>query len=113
MMAHESSDGVSNRTQDMLRIYLNDHLSGAAAGTQLADRVARANRAKPAGRELSLIARQIHEDHEALLAIMRSVDVRPRRTLALLGRAGEMTGRLKPNGRIRGRSSMADLEVYS
>lgn len=109
MTADEARSTISEPAHDMLRIYLNDHLAGAAAGAQLADRVARANETKPAGRELSLIARQIHEDHQALLDIMRALGVRPRRTFGWLGQAAEMAGRLKPNGRLVRRSPLAGL----
>jgi hypothetical protein len=109
MTADEARGAISEPAHHMLRIYLNDHLAGAAAGAQLADRVARANETKPAGRELSLIARQIHEDHQALLDIMRTLGVRPRRTFAWLGRGAELAGRLKPNGRLVRRSPLAGL----
>jgi hypothetical protein len=109
MTAKQSPGTVSDTAHHMLRIYLNNHLVGAAAGVQLAERVARAHRRKPAGSDLALIAQQIREDYEALLRIMHSVDVRPRRTYALAGQVGEMAGRLKPNGRLVRRSPLASL----
>jgi hypothetical protein len=109
MIVDGSRDAVSEAAHGMLRIYLNDHLAGAAAGAQLADRVARAHKAQPMGRDLDLIARQIHEDHDALLALMRRFGVRPRRSFAWTGRAAQWAGRFKPNGRILRRSPLTGL----
>ena len=91
---------MHNAAQRRLDIYLNDHLVGASAGARLARRVADTQRRGPLGRELDLIAVHIAEDREALLEIMRSAGVTPRRTYIWMGRIGERAGRLKPNGRL-------------
>lgn len=100
--------------QKALRVYLNDHLVGAAANVQLALRTAGSQRGTPLGRELDAIATQISDDYTALVEIMRSVGVTPRRAFAWLGRVGERLGRLKLNGRlVRGSelSTLVELEA--
>lgn len=95
--------------QKRLRIYLNDHLVGAAANVQLALRTAGSLRGTPLGHDLDAIAMQISDDYAALVEIMRSVGVAPRRTFALLGRIGERLGRLKLNGRLLRPSQLSTL----
>jgi hypothetical protein len=94
---------------DLLRVYVNDHLAGATAGARLADRVAQAQRRSPMGRELDLIATQIHEDRAALIAVMQRLGFTPNRGYVWLGRVGERVGRLKPNGRVVRRSPLSTL----
>jgi hypothetical protein len=109
-MTADAFDGNSTKTtRDTLRIYLNDHLVGAAAGVRLADRVAAAHKTQPAGRDLGLIAAQIHEDYDALLAVMRALGVRAHRASTWLGAAGEIAGRFKPTGRISRRTPLTSL----
>ncbi|HZP50515.1 hypothetical protein [Actinocrinis sp.] len=108
--------GVGGRraVQKRLQVYLNDHLMGAAANVQLALRTAGAQRGTPLGRELDAIAAQISDDYAALVEVMRSVGVTPRRSFAWLGRLGERLGRLKLNGRVvRGSqlSTLVELEA--
>lgn len=95
--------------QKRLRIYLNDHLVGASANVQLALRTAGSLRGTQLGHDLDAIAAQISADYAALVDIMRSVEVTPRRTFALLGRLGERLGRLKLNGRLLRPSQLSTL----
>lgn len=106
--------GGRRAVQKRLQVYLNDHLMGAAANVQLALRTAGSQRGTPLGRELDAIAAQINEDYAALVEVMRSVGVTPRRSFAWLGRLGERLGRLKLNGRlVRGSqlSTLVELEA--
>jgi hypothetical protein len=95
--------------QKGLRVYLNDHLMGAAANVQLALRTAGSQRGTELGRDLDAIAAQISDDYAALVDIMRSVGVTPRRTFAWLGRVGERLGRFKLNGRLLRGSELSTL----
>lgn len=95
--------------QKRLRVYLNDHLVGASANVQLALRTAGSLRGTPLGHDLDAIAAQISDDYAALVEIMRSVGVAPRRAFALLGRLGERLGRLKLNGRLLRPSRLSTL----
>jgi hypothetical protein len=94
----------------MIGIYLNDHLAGATAGTQLARRMARSHQGREEGSELEAIAAEIGRDRAALLDIMASLGVAVRGYKAGAAWIGEKAGRLKFNGRVLGRSPLSDLE---
>jgi len=94
---------------DLLRIYLTDHLAGATAGLALARRAARGNARTSSGPVLAEIAREIAEDRVALERLLRSVGGRPSRVKNLLAAAGERAARLKLNGRLRQRSPLSRL----
>jgi hypothetical protein len=83
----------------LLSIYLNDHLAGATAGRELARRAAGANRGTPLGAFLEKLAQEIDEDRDALLALMRALEVDVDRLKVIGGWAAEKAGRLKRNGR--------------
>lgn len=105
----EVGNSAGDAVQRRLEIYLNDHFAGASAGMRLARRVADAQRNGPFGRELDAIAVQVAEDRAALLEIMRKVSVEPRAVYAWTGRAAELAGRLKPNGRLVRRAQLSSL----
>jgi hypothetical protein len=93
----------------LLGIYLNDHLAGAAGGTELARRTARSQRGSSGDRDLGRIARDIAEDLDSLRDIMRELGVPIRRYKVVLGWVGEKAGRLKTNGRVVRRSLLSSL----
>jgi hypothetical protein len=92
-----------------LAIYLNDHLAGATAGTELARRMARSQRGATGEKELGRIAGEIAEDRDSLLDIMRVLGVAVRRYKVAAGWIGEKAGRLKTNGRVVRRSPLSSL----
>jgi hypothetical protein len=96
-------------TTAFLGIYLNDHLAGATAGVELARRTAAAQHAKPAGAALASIAAEIAEDRDALVEIMRALDVPVRQYKVYAGWAAEKVGRLKFNGQLTSRSPLSDF----
>jgi hypothetical protein len=84
-----------------LAIYLKDHHAGSTVGIELAKRAARNNKDDAEfGPALGRIAGDIDEDREALIRIMRRLDVEPDKIKAGLGWAAEKAGRLKPNGHV-------------
>ncbi len=60
---------------DLLGVYLNDHLAGATAGSELAKRMARSHRGLEEAGPLSRLAAEIEQDRSALLNIMASLGV--------------------------------------
>lgn len=100
--------GVSSEPR-LLEIYLNDHLAGAAAGTELARRLARAHQGTPAGPELARLSTEIAEDRRTLQSMMAALGVPVRRWMTLAGWLGEKVGRLKPNGRFLSRSPLSSV----
>jgi hypothetical protein len=94
----------------MLGIYLNDHLAGATAGSELAHRMARSHRGREEGGPLSRLAAEIAQDRSVLLSIMASLGVAVRGYKVGAAWIGEKAGRLKFNGRLLARSPLSDLE---
>lgn len=92
---------------DLLAIYLNDHLAGATVGRELVRRAASSNRGSKYGRFLDLLATELDQDRDTLLAIMRSLGA-PVDQLKVLGAWGaEKLGRFKLNGRLLGYSPLS------
>lgn len=88
---------------ELLGIYLNDHLAGAMAGTELARRISRTHP------ELRALADDVEADRRELLDLMRAYGVEPRPHKAAIGWLTEKAGRLKLNGRLLGRSPLSDV----
>jgi len=97
--------------QDLLGVYLNDHLAGSTLGMSLARRMAAS---AEAGSEratvLSELATEITQDRSALLRIMAALGIQVRGYKVFAAWAGEKAGRLKLNGRLLTRSPLSDLE---
>ena len=90
-----AGSAVSTRraAPNVMGIYLNDHLAGATAGTELARRVAGSA-----------------QDRATLLDIMAALGIAIRTYKVAAGWIGEKAGRLKFNGRIFARSPLSRLE---
>ncbi len=88
---------------ELLGIYLNDHLAGMTAGTELARRVSRTHP------ELRVLADDLEADRKELLDFMREVGVESRPHKAAIGWLSEKAGRLKLNGRVLSRSPLSDV----
>jgi hypothetical protein len=93
----------------LLGVYLNDHLAGATAGTQLARRTAAAQRDPAKRRTLRALADEIDQDRQALIGIMAALGVPVRSYKAWAGWLAEKAGRLKFNGSLLARSPLSDL----
>jgi hypothetical protein len=97
------------RDQKLLRIYLNDHLTTAAAGAALARRALRSNRSTDLGAFLATLAADLRDDLVNVETIMRERGLRPSTFKRSLGTIGERFGRLKLNGRIVSYSPLSRL----
>src|SRR5688500_15495120 len=91
----------------LLAIYLNDHLAGATAGTELARRVAGANRGTSLGETMQELATEIAEDRESLQRAMAELDVGVDHLKMVAGWTAEKFGRLKLNGQLTGYSPLS------
>ncbi|MGH3152429.1 MAG: hypothetical protein ACRDOB_17120 [Streptosporangiaceae bacterium] len=60
---------------DLLGVYLNDHLAGATAGSELAKRMVRSHQGQEEAGPLRRLAAEIGQDRSALLSIMASLGV--------------------------------------
>ena len=90
-----------------LSIYLNDHLAGAIAGSELAHRAKRNNAGTAYGQSLDQLAQEIDKDRRALELLMSNLGIR--KDLLKDGAAwmSEKVGRLKLNGQITGYSPLS------
>ena len=95
---------------ELIGIYLNDHLAGATVGTALAHRIASGRNQAADQATLQRLAGEINADRRALLEIMALLGVPVRHYKTGAAWVGERVGRLKPNGRLRTRSPVSDLE---
>lgn len=100
---------MSTDHANLLEIYLQDHLAGATAGAERADRLATAEAGSPSGPALATLALEINEDRDALIAVMSSVGVGPSRLKMGVASLAEKVGLLKLNGRISGRSPLSTI----
>jgi hypothetical protein len=93
----------------LLRIYLEDHLAGAVAGTRRIRRLADAERNNPDGPTLKRLADEIEDDLTALREVIEHLGVVPRAYKRWLARIVEFVGLLKLNGRLFTRSPLTTL----
>jgi hypothetical protein len=93
-----------------LGIYLNDHLAGATAGAELARRMAASGHLPDPAGALPRLVSEIADDRATLLQIMADLNVPVRTYKVYAAWIGEKAGRLKPNGHLRTRSPVSNLE---
>jgi hypothetical protein len=94
----------------LLGVYLNDHLAGATAGTELARRTAALQGGTSAGAVLTRLARDVSQDRAELIEMMTALGVAVRQYKAGLAWLSEKAARLKLNGRMATRSPLSLLE---
>jgi hypothetical protein len=92
---------MEDDAQKLLRIYLNDHRAGAAAGTALARRCLKSNAGSELAADLEAVANELEEDAALLDAAADRLSILHDPLKSAISRIGELLGRLKPNGRIR------------
>ena len=110
-MARTSTAIAGRRTgTDLLGIYLNDHLAGATAGTQLARRVAKSHQNGPDGSVLAQFAKDVADDRASLVRIMSTLGIAIRTYKVYAAWIGEKAGLLKFNGHLLTRSPLSSLE---
>jgi hypothetical protein len=96
-------------TDDYLRIYLNDHLGGATAGVNLAERIRDNNEGTPLGDEFASLVREIEEDRDELQRLMDALDISRNPIKQAGAYLVERLSQLKANGKITGYSPLSRL----
>lgn len=100
--------------EELLHVYLRDHLAGATGGLALARRLAGKHRGGWAGNDLADFAVDVAQDRASLVATMDALGVRHNVAKRLLASVGERLGRLKLNGELWRRSPLStvvELEI--
>jgi hypothetical protein len=98
---------LSMHDHALLGIYLNDHLTSAVAGSNLARRLAASEREWTKADVLDRLATEIAEDRAALEDVMSALDVPVRVSKPWAAWTAERIGRLKLNGRVIRRSPLS------
>lgn len=93
----------------LLRLYLVDHLAGAAGGVRLAGRAAGNNRGTPYGTALEQLRSEIESEKDQLERLIRHLGSTPSRPKQLAAAVGERVARGKLNGQLLGYSPLSRL----
>jgi hypothetical protein len=88
-------------------VYLNDHLAGAVAGSELAKRAASSNEGTTYGTFLAEIQHEIAEDRASLERLMDRLEVKQDKIKTTGAFIGEKLGRLKPNAHLTSYSPLS------
>ena len=88
--------------EELLTIYLNDHLGGATGGVELARRAASENEGNELGAFLSELASTLEDDRDAVQALMSARGMTRNPAKIVGGWAIEKLSRLKLNGSLVG-----------
>ncbi len=88
--------------RDILGLYLSDHLTGATAGLERAERMAPAYADTDFGEELERVALEIREERELLKELIDSLELRRRPYRQAAAWVAEKAGRLKLDERPGG-----------
>jgi hypothetical protein len=94
----------------LLGIYLNDHLAGAAAASEVAGRSLHSNRHTALATDLQRLLNEIGEDRASLEGVMDRLGVSKSPVKTTAGRVLGQAGRLKLNGRLLRYSPLSRLE---
>ena len=86
---------ATSSVSDALAAYLNDHLAGAAAGIQLAERISRGTSDHDLAALLGRFVDEFRDDHDALAGAMDAMGIARDRAKQALALGGEWFGRLK------------------
>ncbi|MDQ3537300.1 MAG: hypothetical protein M3415_00650 [Actinomycetota bacterium] len=92
-----------------LRIYLNDHLAGAAGAVRLARRCQRRNRGTALDAYLQQFVVEIDQDREVVTDLLRRLGMPVDPAKQWLATFAEVAGRLKLNGQVVGYSDLSRL----
>lgn len=93
--------------EKLLRIYLQDHHAGSAAGLELARRIRGSNKGNEYGEAIAKIADEIAADQKALEGVMDDLGFGTDKIKDIGAWALEKAGRLKLNGQITGYSPLS------
>jgi hypothetical protein len=94
---------------DALSIYLNDHLGGAAAGVEMAERLRANNEGTPFGGVLTQLVLEIKEDRATLENLMDRLGIERSAGKQTAGRGLERIARLRTNKALTRNAELSRL----
>jgi hypothetical protein len=96
-------------SNEMLGIYLNDHLAGSAAGLELAEKLRDNNQGTELGKTMEAVHRDIAQDRDALEELMAHLEVERHPVKEAAGWALEKLSRLRLNPALTGGAELTRL----
>ena len=96
-------------TDEALAAYLNDHLAGAAAGIELAEKLRDNNQGTELGKDMVALHHDITQDRDALEELMRQLEVERHPVKEAAGRLLERLSRLRLNPALTGSTELTRL----
>jgi hypothetical protein len=96
-------------SKELLGTYLNDHLAGAAAGVELAEKLAAAHEGTPFGTAVAAVADEIKADRETLHGLMERLGIGKSAVKQATGWVFEKATRLRLNRRLTGSDDLTRL----
>lgn len=97
------------RTKRALSTYLDDHLTGATVGVELARRCVSSHEDTSAEASLQTLADEIADDRQTLIRVQQSLGFEPSTIKRAAGWIGEMITRFKLSERITGNANLTRL----
>ena len=96
-------------SNELLGVYLNDHLAGSAAGLELAEKLRDNNHGTELGRVMATLHHDIEQDRSALEELMARLDVTRHPVKEAAGWALERLSRLRLNPLLTGSADLTRL----
>ena len=96
-------------TNELLGVYLNDHLAGSAAGLELAEKLRDQNQGTELGKLMGALHRDIAQDKGTLEELMAHLEVERHQVKEAAGWALEKLSRLRLNPVITGGAELTRL----
>jgi hypothetical protein len=96
-------------SNELLGVYLNDHLAGSAAGIELAGKLRDNHQGTELGKVMTALHRDISEDRDTLEELMRTLEVEPHPVKEAAGWMLEKLSRLRLNPALTGSAELTRL----
>jgi hypothetical protein len=96
-------------SNELLGVYLNDHLAGSAAGIELATKLRDNHQGTELGEVMAALHRDISQDRDALEELMRHLEVERHPVKEAAGWALEKLSRLRLNPALTGSGDLTRL----
>jgi hypothetical protein len=96
-------------SNELLGVYLNDHLAGSAAGIELATKLRDNHQGTEFGDVMAALHRDISQDRDALEELMRHLEVERHPVKEAAGWALEKLSRLRLNPALTGSADLTRL----
>ena len=97
-------------SDEALAAYLNDHLAGAAAGIELAEKLLDNNQGTELGQVMATLHADISEDRDALEELMRHLDLDRHPVKEAAGWMLEKVSRLRLNPAMTGSAELTRMQ---